>query len=248
MSSFISPGTMVTKKIRTEYMKRFRDPKWETFSKCYEDSVKYRLSRRLMEHAHRPWFWEGWDSGSDSSGWSTPRLGSNKIAPLSLPPPASSETNLRGSGPGPEGEEPEEVAVGDAGQAAGESTSHLLSESSNNVLFSICLSRGEQSGWSCSAAGSLSPIWWPGDGRRSRRDRVLRRRRRRVSRPAPAPANPADPAGSPQLCTQTPPSKEPASNQQQGGPADPETHWGQQDVPHVGRGTSRRLYFDLLCF
>ncbi|XP_054634244.1 centriole, cilia and spindle-associated protein isoform X2 [Dunckerocampus dactyliophorus] len=73
---------MVTKKVRSEYMKRFRDPKWETFSKCYEDSLKYRLTRRVMEHSHKPWFWEGWDSGSESSGWSTPRLSCNKVAPL----------------------------------------------------------------------------------------------------------------------------------------------------------------------
>lgn len=87
---------MVTKKVRTEYMKKFRDPKWETFSKCYEDSLKYRLTRRVMEHSHKPWFWEGWDSCSDSSGWSTPRLTRNKIAPLSLPPPpATSEVKQR---------------------------------------------------------------------------------------------------------------------------------------------------------
>ncbi|CAN9510706.1 unnamed protein product [Ophioblennius macclurei] len=86
---------MVTKKVRTEYMKKFKDPKWETFSKCYEDSLKYRLTRRVMEHSHKPWFWEGWDSGSDSSGWSTPRLIRNKVAPLSLPPPTSSEINQR---------------------------------------------------------------------------------------------------------------------------------------------------------
>ncbi|XP_041790320.1 centriole, cilia and spindle-associated protein [Chelmon rostratus] len=92
---------MVTKKIRTEYMKKFKDPKWETFSKCYEDSLKYRLTRRVMEHSHKPWFWEGWDSGSDSSGWSTPRLTRNKIAPLSLPPPTSSERKQRLSSPGP---------------------------------------------------------------------------------------------------------------------------------------------------
>uniref|UniRef100_A0AAQ4NVV4 Centriole, cilia and spindle-associated protein a n=1 Tax=Gasterosteus aculeatus aculeatus TaxID=481459 RepID=A0AAQ4NVV4_GASAC len=80
---------MVTKKIRTEYMKRFRDPKWETFSKCYEDSLKYRLSRRVMEHSHKPWFWEGWDSSSGSSGWSTPRPSRNKTAPLSVARPAA---------------------------------------------------------------------------------------------------------------------------------------------------------------
>lgn len=115
---------MVTKKIRTEYMKKFRDPKWETFSKCYEDSLKYRLTRRVMEHSHKPWFWEGWDSSSDSSGWSTPRLSSNKIAPLSLPPPTSLETNVRSSGPGPElsvqDEDTEEVALVVGAQASGE--------------------------------------------------------------------------------------------------------------------------------
>uniref|UniRef100_A0A087Y3J9 Centriole, cilia and spindle-associated protein a n=1 Tax=Poecilia formosa TaxID=48698 RepID=A0A087Y3J9_POEFO len=78
---------MVTKKVRTEYMKKFRDPKWETFSKCYEDSLKYRLTRRVMEHSHKPWIWEGWETASNSSGWSTPRLSRNKVAPLSLPPP-----------------------------------------------------------------------------------------------------------------------------------------------------------------
>lgn len=121
---------MVTKKIRTEYMKKFRDPKWETFSKCYEDSVKYRLTRRVMEHSHKPWFWEGWDSGSDSSGWSTPRLTRNKIAPLSLPPPTSLEAKKRSSSPGPkpppEDEETEEgageAAVEDAAPTAGEET------------------------------------------------------------------------------------------------------------------------------
>lgn len=133
----MSTGTMVTKKIRTEYMKRFRDPKWETFSKCYEDCVKYRLSRRVMEHSHRPWLWDGWDNRSDSSGCSTPRLSSNKVAPLSLPPPASSETNPRGSGAGPEGEEPEEVAVVDA-QAAGEQAPPPPSlEAAENILFSV---------------------------------------------------------------------------------------------------------------
>lgn len=121
---------MVTKKIRTEYMKKFRDPKWETFSKCYEDSLKYRLTRRVMEHSHKPWFWEGWDSGSDSSGWSTPRLTRNKIVPLSLPPPASSEVKQRLSSPKPkpppEDKETEvavaEAEVLDAAPTAGEDT------------------------------------------------------------------------------------------------------------------------------
>ncbi|XP_059188791.1 centriole, cilia and spindle-associated protein [Centropristis striata] len=108
--------TMVTKKIRTEYMKKFKDPKWETFSKCYEDSLKYRLTRRVMEHSHKPWFWEGWDSGSNSSGWSTPRLTRNKIAPLSLPPPPPTSLEVKQRSTSPGAEPPSED--GDAGAAA----------------------------------------------------------------------------------------------------------------------------------
>lgn len=73
-------NNMMSKKIRTEYMKKFRDPKWETFSKCYEDSVKYRLTRRLMEQTHRPLFVDGWDSGSDSSGSSSPKLQEGNVS------------------------------------------------------------------------------------------------------------------------------------------------------------------------
>ncbi|AWP05007.1 putative centriole cilia and spindle-associated protein-like [Scophthalmus maximus] len=106
---------MVTKKIRTEYMKKFRDPKWETFSKCYEDSLKYRLSRRVMEHSHKPWFWEGCECGSDgSSGQSTPRLTRNRVAPLSLPPQRLCQLV---AGPGPKPPPSEEAEVG-AGEAA----------------------------------------------------------------------------------------------------------------------------------
>ncbi|XP_042353752.1 centriole, cilia and spindle-associated protein [Plectropomus leopardus] len=59
---------MVTKRIRSEYMKKFKDPKWETYTKCYEEMLKYRLTRRLLEHTHNPWFWGGQDSDSDSGG------------------------------------------------------------------------------------------------------------------------------------------------------------------------------------
>ncbi|XP_013857275.1 centriole, cilia and spindle-associated protein isoform X2 [Austrofundulus limnaeus] len=58
---------MVTKRIRSEYMKKFKDPKWETYSKCYEEMLAYRLTRRLLEHTHNPWFWGGSDSDSDSA-------------------------------------------------------------------------------------------------------------------------------------------------------------------------------------
>ncbi|XP_062274533.1 centriole, cilia and spindle-associated protein [Scomber scombrus] len=63
---------MVTKRIRSEYMKKFKDPKWETYTKCYEEMLKYRLTRRLLEQTHNPWFWNGSDSDSESGGKSPP--------------------------------------------------------------------------------------------------------------------------------------------------------------------------------
>ncbi|XP_042592056.1 centriole, cilia and spindle-associated protein [Cyprinus carpio] len=74
---------MVTKRIRSEYMKKFKDPKWDTYAKCYEDLLKYRLSRRLLEQAHNPWFWGEWGSETGSSGKSTP-LSRNKVEPERL--------------------------------------------------------------------------------------------------------------------------------------------------------------------
>lgn len=64
---------MVTKRIRSEYMKKFKDPKWETYSKCYEDLVSYRLSRRMLEQAHNAWFWDECESDTESSGKCTPQ-------------------------------------------------------------------------------------------------------------------------------------------------------------------------------
>lgn len=63
---------MLTKRIRSEYMKKFKDPKWETYSKCYEEMLKYRMTRRLLEHTHNPLFWSGSDSDSESGGRSPP--------------------------------------------------------------------------------------------------------------------------------------------------------------------------------
>lgn len=59
---------MVTRRVRSEYMKKFKDPKWETYTKCYEEMLKYRLTRRLLEQTHNPWFWSGSDTDSDTGG------------------------------------------------------------------------------------------------------------------------------------------------------------------------------------
>ncbi|KAK5873804.1 hypothetical protein PBY51_018809 [Eleginops maclovinus] len=71
---------MVTKRMRSEYMKKFKDPKWESYSRCYEEMLKYRLTRRLLEQAHNPWFWSGGpDNDSDSWGRSPPPPGKNQV-------------------------------------------------------------------------------------------------------------------------------------------------------------------------
>lgn len=60
--------------VKSEYMKRYKEPKWEACGPCYQELLRYRLSRRLLEQAHRPWFWDGWeqDSGSGSGGSPSP--------------------------------------------------------------------------------------------------------------------------------------------------------------------------------
>ncbi|XP_049573222.1 centriole, cilia and spindle-associated protein [Syngnathus scovelli] len=64
---------MVTKRNRSEYMKKFKNPKWETCSNCYEEMLNYRLGRRLLEQSHNPWIWIVSDSDSDSAGENSPR-------------------------------------------------------------------------------------------------------------------------------------------------------------------------------
>ncbi|XP_069787755.1 centriole, cilia and spindle-associated protein isoform X2 [Narcine bancroftii] len=68
----------MTKRMKTEYMKKFKGPKWDTYGSCYTDLVQYRNMRRILEQAHIPWVWTEWDSSSSSnsnssSGASTPR-------------------------------------------------------------------------------------------------------------------------------------------------------------------------------
>lgn len=60
-------------------MKKFKDPKWDTYSKCYEEMLKYRLARRLLEHSHNPWFWGESDTDSDSGGRSPTPANSREI-------------------------------------------------------------------------------------------------------------------------------------------------------------------------
>ena len=85
---------MVTRRIRSEYMKKFKDPKWETYTKCYEEMLKYRLTRRLLEQTHKPWFWSGSDTDSDSGGRSPQPPGKNQVGPEASGDPAECEGSV----------------------------------------------------------------------------------------------------------------------------------------------------------
>ncbi|XP_077568920.1 centriole, cilia and spindle-associated protein [Stigmatopora nigra] len=89
---------MVTKRLRSEYMKKFKDPKWETYAECYDELLRYRIKRRLLEQSHNPWFWSGSESDSDSAPGNSPE--NNRIRlkcaerveePATAPPPEECE-------------------------------------------------------------------------------------------------------------------------------------------------------------
>ncbi|KAM4903994.1 centriole, cilia and spindle-associated protein [Sylvia borin] len=92
------------RRVKTEYMKRFKEPKWESCGACYLELLHYRLSRRLLEQAHRPWLWDGWEQ--DSGGGST--------AGSPSPPAAGSPAAPR------EEEEAAAAAPSEAGRASPE--------------------------------------------------------------------------------------------------------------------------------
>lgn len=130
------------RRVKTEYMKRFKEPKWESCGACYLELLHYRLSRRLLEQAHRPWLWDGWEQDSGSGGGST--------AGSPSPPGA-------GSPPGPRDEQEEAAAPGEAGRASpgrsggggegGTRVSGALSPSPGPAL--PCPSPRDRHGWLC---------------------------------------------------------------------------------------------------
>ncbi|XP_066239615.1 centriole, cilia and spindle-associated protein [Saccopteryx leptura] len=117
----MSPGSGV----KSEYMKRYQDPRWEEYAPCYRELLHYRLGRRLLEQAHAPWLWDNWGpAGSSDCSASSASSGAGSPAPLcaqaSLPPPAEpaareeQERRARGS---PEEAEDVEARDGGAGDA-----------------------------------------------------------------------------------------------------------------------------------
>ncbi|XP_043333134.1 centriole, cilia and spindle-associated protein isoform X2 [Cervus canadensis] len=104
----MSPGSGV----KSEYMKRYQEPRWDEYGPCYRALRHYRLGRRLLEQAHAPWLWDDWgqagasdDSASSaSSGTGAP---APQCVPASPPPPAEPEARVG----------PEERGVEAAGDA-----------------------------------------------------------------------------------------------------------------------------------
>ncbi|XP_024069588.2 centriole, cilia and spindle-associated protein [Terrapene carolina triunguis] len=84
-------------RVKSEYMKRFKEPKWESCGPCYQELLHYRLSRRLLEQAHRPWLWDGWEPGSSGSSAGSPS------PPSASPPAAQQQEAAAPSAPGPGG-------------------------------------------------------------------------------------------------------------------------------------------------
>ncbi|XP_075002549.1 centriole, cilia and spindle-associated protein [Calonectris borealis] len=87
------------RRVKTEYMKRFKEPKWESCGACYLELLRYRLSRRLLEQAHRPWLWDGWeqDSGGGSGGGST----AGSPSPPGAGSPAAAQEEEEAAAPAP---------------------------------------------------------------------------------------------------------------------------------------------------
>ncbi|KAM6324438.1 centriole, cilia and spindle-associated protein [Aegotheles albertisi] len=95
------------RRVKTEYMKRFKEPKWESCGACYLELLRYRLSRRLLEQAHRPWLWDGWEQGSGGSSGST---AASPSPPGAGSPAAAQEEEAAAAAPAP----------GEAGRASPE--------------------------------------------------------------------------------------------------------------------------------
>ncbi|XP_045401492.1 centriole, cilia and spindle-associated protein-like [Lemur catta] len=108
----MSPGSGV----KSEYMKRYQEPRWDEYGPCYRELLHYRLGRRLLEQAHAPWLWDDWGPGSSSDdSASSESSGSGSPAPQCAPAsPAEQEETERGVHGFPEEQGAEAGAAEDA--------------------------------------------------------------------------------------------------------------------------------------
>lgn len=111
----VGPAMVVpARRVQTEYMKRFREPQWDACGACYLELLRYRLSRRLLEQAHRPWLWDGWQQGGNSGGGSS-------TAGSPSPPPAAHDEEEAGGEAGRDGAGPGRSGGGVVGGGARDS-------------------------------------------------------------------------------------------------------------------------------
>lgn len=103
------------RRVQTEYMKRFREPQWDACGACYLELLRYRLSRRLLEQAHRPWLWDGWQQGGGSSSGN-----SSSTAASPSPPPAAHDEEEAGGEAGRDGPAPGPGRSGGGGREGGD--------------------------------------------------------------------------------------------------------------------------------
>ncbi|XP_047558756.1 centriole, cilia and spindle-associated protein [Lutra lutra] len=89
----MAPGSGV----KSEYMKRYREPRWDEYGPCYRELLHYRLGRRLLEQAHAPWLWDDWGpaGASDDSASSASSSGAGGPAPQGAPASPPSEPAAR---------------------------------------------------------------------------------------------------------------------------------------------------------
>ncbi|XP_019518752.1 PREDICTED: centriole, cilia and spindle-associated protein-like [Hipposideros armiger] len=108
----MSPGS----RMKSEYMKRYREPRWDEYAPCYRELLLYRLGRRLLEQAHSPWLWD--DRGPAEASDDSALSGNGSPAPQgagdSPPPPAE-----LGAPEGPAGDA--EAGDAEVGEAKGTS-------------------------------------------------------------------------------------------------------------------------------
>uniref|UniRef100_A0A8D0EC03 Centriole, cilia and spindle associated protein n=1 Tax=Salvator merianae TaxID=96440 RepID=A0A8D0EC03_SALMN len=112
------PTMVPSRCVKSEYMKRFKEPKWEAYGPCYQELLRYRLSRRLLEQAHRPWFWDGWEQDSSLSGSS----GGSPSPPGTSSPLAAQQREEEPAGPAPGVVELSEPVLGGNGAELGGSS------------------------------------------------------------------------------------------------------------------------------
>ncbi|XP_049632548.1 centriole, cilia and spindle-associated protein [Suncus etruscus] len=82
----MAPGSGV----KSEYMKRYQQPRWDELAPCYRELLHYRLGRRLLEQAHAPWLWDAWAPAGSSDAASSASsgagsLGASPASPRPLP-------------------------------------------------------------------------------------------------------------------------------------------------------------------